>query len=155
MSELLFPSVIITQQPKSTDEGTSVQNTASAVPIAPIPSPTLIEKETNTPSEVTVWTTVPATSPTTTATFSDPRFTQDANGSTMILAIVISIIGGALFLTLAGWMWHRTRRNDKSFEDNGHDTELGKHGLFNNSGAPGGASRHYSVAFTRTDGSSR
>ncbi|OAG06013.1 uncharacterized protein CC84DRAFT_1176092 [Paraphaeosphaeria sporulosa] len=79
----------------------------------------------------------------TSAPFPDVPYDHHSDGSAITLAIIVSIIGGALLLTLAGWAW-RKQKNKKSFGPDHHDAELAKHKIINASGAPGGASRHYS-----------
>jgi hypothetical protein len=80
----------------------------------------------------------------------DVPYAHHSDGSAITLAIVVSIIGGALLLTLAGWAW-RKQKGKKSFGPDNHDTELAKHKILSAGGAPNGASRHYSRDMVEVD----
>ncbi|KAL5415046.1 hypothetical protein PMIN04_008734 [Paraphaeosphaeria minitans] len=73
----------------------------------------------------------------------DIPYEYHSDGSAITLVIIVSIIGGALLLTLAGWAW-RKQKDKKSFGPDRHDAELAKHKIMNAGGAPGVAGRHHS-----------
>lgn len=125
------------------DEQDLTQHLASMTPDTSLPSFGSITEETAQPQIVTLWATPSAAPPGTLPPSPHNQFVHQSNGSSMILAIVVTIIGGALLLTFVGWLWRRKMNNKKEFGDSSRDTEMGKYGLFDTSGAPGGASRHY------------
>jgi hypothetical protein len=91
-----------------------------------------------------------ATSSATSTPLPDVPYAHHSDGSSITLAIIISIIGGALLLTLAGWAW-RKQKEKKSFGPDSHNTDLAKHKILNAGRAPDGASRHYSRDIVELD----
>lgn len=120
--------------------------TADPVPLTsnrPIESATKSQEATSSTDQ-----TLPSTSST---PLSDVPYTNSSDGSSITLAIIVSIIGGALLLTLAGWAW-RKQKAKKSFGPSDHDSELAKHKIQNAGAASSGAGRHYSRDMVQVEG---
>lgn len=99
-------------------------------------------QDTTTPDISITSLTVSITATATSTPLPDVPYEHHSDGSAITLAIIVSIIGGALLLTLAGWAW-RKQKDKKSFGADHHDAELAKHKISNAGGVTGGASRHY------------
>ncbi|KAF2451001.1 hypothetical protein P171DRAFT_439542 [Karstenula rhodostoma CBS 690.94] len=107
-----------------------------------IPSFTSPNQDATTSAMSTTSWTLSATPSVTSTPLPEISYEHHSDGSAITLAILVSIIGGALLLTLAGWAW-RKQKNKKSFGPDHHGTELAKLKILNAGSAPSGARRHY------------